>query len=555
MDLFDDDDNAGGNAPEFSVSELSGAIKRTIEGAFGHVRVRGEVGRVSRPRSGHLYLDLKDDRSVIAAVCWKGVAARLATLPEEGMEVIATGRLTTYGGQSKYQLVIDDIAPAGAGALMAMLEARKKALAAEGLFDESRKKPIPWLPEIIGVVTSPSGAVIRDILHRLRERFPRKVLVWPVAVQGQASAPEVARAIQGFNALTPGGALPRPDLLIVARGGGSVEDLWGFNEEAVVRAAAASEIPLISAVGHETDTTLIDFVSDRRAPTPTAAAEMAVPVRAELMAWLGDQEARRLRAMEARLSRARERLTDLRRGLPRPEALTAEASQKLDYLGDKLPRLLAGSVQTRRTKLAEVNFGRHLLGENLSQKSHQFRQLSRDLEAESHRAIRQRRRDLDALTRRLATQSSPERQTERAAQRRDRLMQIGARLDHAGARPARFAADALRGLTRRLDAQAAPERTEARKERLTQMGLRLDQAGQRRHRAAQDALAALSRVHASLGYEATLERGYAIIRDAEGALIADKASAETRRPAEIEFRDGRVALTPGAEPDGQGRLF
>ncbi|MGC9370073.1 MAG: exodeoxyribonuclease VII large subunit, partial [Paracoccaceae bacterium] len=287
-----DEPTPGLNAPEFSVTEISGAVKRLIEGEFAHIRVRGEIGRVSRPRSGHIYLDLKDDRNVLAGVIWKGVANRLATQPEEGMEVVATGRLTTFGGQSRYQMVIEEIAPAGMGALMAMLEKRKKQLEAEGLFAAERKRPLPYLPEIIGVITSPSGAVIRDILHRLRDRFPRKVLVWPVAVQGANCAAEVTRAIEGFNRLTPGGALPRPDLLIVARGGGSIEDLWGFNEEAVARAAAASQIPLISAVGHETDTTLIDFVADRRAPTPTAAAELAVPVRMELMAGLEGQGAR-----------------------------------------------------------------------------------------------------------------------------------------------------------------------------------------------------------------------------------------------------------------------
>ena len=279
-----DEPAAAGNAPEFSVSEISGVVKRMIEGEFSHVRIRGEVGRVSRPASGHLYLDLKDDRAVLAAVIWKGVASRLQTRPEEGMEVVATGRLTTFPGQSRYQMVIEDIAPAGAGALMLMLEKRKQALAAEGLFDAGRKQPIPYLPEVIGVVTSPSGAVIRDILHRLRDRFPRHVLIWPVAVQGEKCAPEVAAAIAGFNRLEAGGAIPRPDVLIVARGGGSIEDLWGFNEEIVVRAVAASRIPVISAVGHETDTTLIDHAADQRAPTPTAAAELAVPVRADLMA-------------------------------------------------------------------------------------------------------------------------------------------------------------------------------------------------------------------------------------------------------------------------------
>ncbi|MCB1369283.1 MAG: exodeoxyribonuclease VII large subunit, partial [Rhodobacteraceae bacterium] len=296
MDLIEEP-QPGGNAPEFTVSEISGAVKRVIEGEFGRVRVRGEIGRVSRPASGHLYLDLKDDRAVLAAVIWKGTVRGLAVLPEEGMEVVCTGRLTTFPGSSRYQMIIEDLAPAGIGALMAMLEKRRAALAAEGLFDESRKRPLPYLPEVIGVVTSPSGAVIRDILHRLRERFPRPVLIWPVTVQGEKCAAEVAAAIRAFNALTPGGPVPRPDVLIVARGGGSLEDLWGFNEEIVVRAAAESAIPLISAVGHETDTTLIDFASDRRAPTPTAAAEMAVPVRLDRLAGRAGLEERRRAAL------------------------------------------------------------------------------------------------------------------------------------------------------------------------------------------------------------------------------------------------------------------
>src|SRR6056297_2551360 len=354
-DLIDDGPGgeAPGNTPEYSVSEISGAVKRTIEGNFARVRVRGEIGRLSRPRSGHVYLDLKDDRSVLASVIWKGVAGRLAHAPEEGMEVVATGRLTTFPGQSKYQLVIEDLVPAGAGALMAMLEKRRAALAAEGLFDEARKRPIPFLPEVIGVITSPSGAVIRDILHRLRDRFPRKVLVWPVAVQGERCAPEVAAAIAGFNALTPGGAVPRPDLIIVARGGGSIEDLWGFNEEIVARAVAASAIPLISAVGHETDTTLIDYVSDRRAPTPTAAAEMAVPVRRDLLAELGSRGARLETALARGLTRRGERLRDIGRALPRPESLTLAARQRLDHATGRLPSALGASVTQRRLRLSE----------------------------------------------------------------------------------------------------------------------------------------------------------------------------------------------------------
>ena len=324
MELFEEP-RPGENAPEFSVSEISGAVRRLLEGEFGRVRVRGEVGRVSRPSSGHVYFDLKDDRACLGALVWRSGVRGLAVQPQEGMEVVATGRLTTHAGQSKYQMVVEALAPAGVGALMAMLEARKKALEAEGLFAAERKRALPYLPEVIGVVTSPTGAVIRDILHRLSERFPRKVLLWPVTVQGERCAPEVAAAIRGFNAIAPGGPVPRPDVIIVARGGGSIEDLWGFNEEIVVRAAAESRIPLISAVGHETDTTLIDFAADRRAPTPTAAAEMAVPVRLELLAALARLDERRVGALARGFGQRGQRLRDLARGLPRPEALVGGA--------------------------------------------------------------------------------------------------------------------------------------------------------------------------------------------------------------------------------------
>ncbi|MEO1330361.1 MAG: exodeoxyribonuclease VII large subunit [Pseudomonadota bacterium] len=362
---FDDDDDApaapdsgaaqGGNALEVTVSELSGRIKRTMEDAYGHVRVRGEIGRVSRPRSGHVYLDLKDERAVLSGVIWRGVAERLKIQPQEGLEVVASGKITTFPGQSKYQIVIDSLAPAGVGALMAMLEERKKRLAAEGLFAPERKKAIPFLPEVIGVVTSPSGAVIRDILHRLADRFPRPVLVWPVAVQGEACAPQVAAALRGFNALAPGGPIPRPDLLIVARGGGSLEDLWGFNEEIVARAAAESAIPLISAVGHETDTTLIDYVADRRAPTPTAAAEMAAPVRSELLSQLSQFEARRAQALARLLEERRSRVRDLGRALPRPEDLLALPRQRFDAAAERLPRALLGAVRAQELRLGRVS--------------------------------------------------------------------------------------------------------------------------------------------------------------------------------------------------------
>src|SRR5215468_3226350 len=298
------------NIVEWTVSELSSALKRTVEDTYGYVRVRGEVSGFKGPSpSGHVYFRLKDDKAVIEAVIWKREYARMRMPPQEGLEVVVTGRLTTFPGSSKYQIVIETLEPAGLGALMALLEQRKKLLAAEGLFDPARKQLLPPLPSVIGVITSPTGAVIRDILHRLADRFPRHVLVWPVRVQGDGSAEEVAAAIRGFNALPPDGALPKPDLLIVARGGGSIEDLWSFNEEIVVRAAADSLIPLISAVGHETDNTLIDYAADQRAPTPTAAAEMAVPVRAELLSRVADTARRVLacwhRGQEARRTELR----------------------------------------------------------------------------------------------------------------------------------------------------------------------------------------------------------------------------------------------------------
>ncbi|MBI1260689.1 MAG: exodeoxyribonuclease VII large subunit [Rhizobiales bacterium] len=338
-----------GNAHEFSVSELSFALKRTVEDTFGHVRVRGEITGYRGPHSsGHAYFALKDEGARLEAVIWKGVFGRLRFKPEEGLEVIATGKLTTYPGSSKYQVVIEQLEPAGVGALMALLEERKKKLQAEGLFEAGRKQPLPFLPAVIGVVTSPTGAVIRDILHRLQDRFPRHVLVWPVRVQGETSAAEVAAAINGFNALPVGGKVPRPELLIVARGGGSIEDLWSFNEEIVVRAAAESAIPLISAVGHETDTTLIDYASDRRAPTPTAAAEIAVPVRSELLLTVGDAGQRLMRSLTRRLENARTDLRGLTRGLPRLQDIIALPRQRLDQAADLLPRGLRQTTQTRR---------------------------------------------------------------------------------------------------------------------------------------------------------------------------------------------------------------
>ncbi len=297
------------NIVEYTVSEISAAVKRTVEDAFGYVRVRGEISGYRGPHSsGHAYFTLKDDKARIEAVVWRTSFSKLRFKPEEGLEVIATGKLTTFPGSSKYQIVIEALEPAGVGALMALLEERRKKFAAEGLFDAARKRPLPYLPRVIGVVTSPTGAVIRDILHRLADRFPVHVVVWPVRVQGETSAAEVAAAIAGFTAIAPGGTTARPDVLIVARGGGSLEDLWSFNEEIVVRAAAESSIPLISAVGHETDWTLIDHVADRRAPTPTGAAEIAVPVRSELIAAVDGVAGRLIGSMFRRIEAGRREL-------------------------------------------------------------------------------------------------------------------------------------------------------------------------------------------------------------------------------------------------------
>jgi exodeoxyribonuclease VII large subunit len=354
-DFSNQEPEAGANLPEVTVSELSQAIKRTLEGRFERVRVRGEISGFKRAASGHLYMALKDENAVLDAVCWRGLAGRLTVAPEDGLEVVATGRITSYPGRSKYQIVIESLELAGEGALLKLLEERRKKLAAEGLFDAERKRPPPFLPEVIGVVTSPTGAVIRDILHRLSDRFPRRVLVWPVLVQGEGAAEQVAAAIAGFNRLEPAGPVPRPDLIIVARGGGSLEDLWAFNEEVVVRAAAGSQIPLISAVGHETDTTLIDHAADLRAPTPTAAAEMAVPVRGELVSQTRDLD-RRLIAAAGRMVAERHTLVEgLGRGLPDPVRLVEELAQRLDERAERLVNGLRTWLQDRGHEVARLS--------------------------------------------------------------------------------------------------------------------------------------------------------------------------------------------------------
>ncbi len=520
------------NAPELTVSELSGALKRAIEDQFGHVRLRGEISNYRGPHSsGHCYFSLKDSSARIDAVIWKGTFARLRTRPQEGLEVIATGRITTFPGKSSYQIVIEQLEPAGVGALMALLEERRKKLAAEGLFDEARKKKLPFLPGVIGIVTSPTGAVIRDILHRLGDRFPRRVLVWPVRVQGETSAGEVAAAIRGFNALPLGGAIPRPDLLIVARGGGSLEDLWSFNEEEVLRAAAASDIPLISAIGHETDWTLLDLVADLRAPTPTGAAEKAVPVRAELLTDLADR-ARRLDAAALRLlDRRRADLRGLARALPGPESLLATPRQRLDRAGDRLRASLAAGFSRRQLALANAS--------------------------------------------RLLARHAPHAEVQRAA---GRLNNLAFRLGAArGAlvekRGERLAALAARFAAARLASHALLRNDlRAREEKRQALAARLDAAARAVLARRREALAHAGQMMAAVGYEAVLRRGFALARDAAGAPVRSVAQAPDGALLTLQFADGRIAATAGpaldaaqarkraarppkAKPGGQGSLF
>lgn len=404
--ILDDDDGSQPttNVTEYTVSEISGALRRTVEEAFGHVRVRGEIsGFRGQHSSGHAYFALKDERARLEAVIWRGTFARLRFKPEEGMEVIATGRLTTYPGSSKYQIVIDSLEPAGVGALMALLEARRKKLAAEGLFADERKRPLPFMPRIIGVVTSPTGAVIRDIIHRIADRFPLHILVWPIRVQGETSGAEAAAAVAGFNDLHADGTIARPDLIIVARGGGSLEDLWGFNDEALVRAVAASAIPVISAVGHETDWTLVDLAADRRAPTPTGAAEIAVPVRVDLEARLSSSGARLSAATLRALERNRQTVRAAARALPSADQLLALPRRGFDELEGRLGRALEANTQRKRLAFAGTRLSTQVL----------------------ERMLRDRRRALMSLAARMR----PEPLMERLKVRRDRVAQLAIRID------------------------------------------------------------------------------------------------------------------------------
>ncbi len=498
-----------GNAPEWSVTELSFALRRTVEDAYGHVRVRGEISGYRGPHSsGHAYFSLKDEGARLDAVVWKGTFGRLKLRPEEGLEVVAVGKLTTYPGKSGYQIVIEQLEFAGAGAIMAMLEERKRRLALEGLFDPARKALLPYLPKVIGVVTSPTGAVIRDILHRLADRFPRQVLVWPVRVQGETSAAEVAAAIRGFNALPAGGPIPRPDVLIVARGGGSLEDLLGFSDEAVVRAAAESLIPLVSAVGHETDVTLIDFAADVRAPTPSAAAEMVVPVRADLLAAVANLGGRLAAAPLRLLERRRGEFRALVRLLPSADTLLATPRQRLDRAGDRLPRALTANAVAHRV---------------------QYQAARARL---SPSALRLR---LERLGDRSETLGARLRQglTGLVARRQDRLETVRTRLATAHA----------------ANLRAGVAQIARRREQLTvlhQRGLRaLSGDLKARHRR----LDAMDQVLRALSYRGVLARGYALVRDAQGRAVHAAAQVAAGMRLELEFADGRIgAVADGGTP-------
>ena len=495
------------NAPEFTVSELSSALKRTVEDAYGHVRVRGEISGFRGPHSsGHCYFALKDESAKIEAVIWKGVHSRMRFKPQEGLEVIATGKLTTYPGSSKYQIVIEAIEPAGIGALMALMEERKKKLAAEGLFDEARKQLLPWLPEVIGVVTSPTGAVIRDILHRLQDRFPRRVLVWPVKVQGEGSAEQVAAAIRGFNALPEGGRIPRPDLLIVARGGGSLEDLWSFNEEIVVRAAAESMIPLISAIGHETDITLIDFAADKRAPTPTAAAEMAVPVRAELFVEVSALARRTMLCWQRAQEGRRNELRAAARALPAAGELLAIPRQRLDGATSALPRGLKANTHAHFRRFA-ASSAKLTLRVLHAQVSHAAQRLTISSErlANGARSLVRRRRDRFAgleVRLRASKLSNAQAQRQAIARERERTLRLAER-----------ARRAVATVMQRLDARVA-------------------HSGQ---------------LLSALSYRGVLARGFALVRDEQGQPVHAAADIGPGAYLSLEFADGHVGATADAD--------
>jgi exodeoxyribonuclease VII large subunit len=516
------------NAAEYTVSEISGALKRTVEDQFGHVRVRGEISGYRGPHSsGHAYFALKDDRARLDAVVWRGTFSRLKFRPEEGMEVIATGKLTTYPGKSNYQIVIDSLEPAGVGALMALLEERKQRLAAEGLFEAARKQLLPFMPRVIGVVTSPTGAVIRDILHRIRDRFPLHVIVWPVRVQGETAGAEVTNAVQGFNALPEGGPLPRPDLIIVARGGGSLEDLWGFNDEALARAVAASDLPVISAVGHETDWTLIDLAADVRAPTPTGAAEMAVPVKAELEATLASLSARLGACISRGIDRKRQAARAAARALPSPDQLLAVRRQRFDEATGRLGRALDAGVRHKRA---------HLTGLRLTPAT-----LKRRLE-ETGRILQ---RDFLRAARALSTIVGDRRRT---------LRHAGDQLPKCARANLRRHRQGYAALQARLSVEPTAQRWRQANQRLSAIDRRRDQAVAIRLDQFRGRLTQAERLLATLqlSEQAILERGYALVLDPAGKLVKRAADVKPGEALDLRFADGTAhVLATGAAAAGQ----
>ena len=492
------------NLPEFSVSEISGAIKKTLEGEFGRVRVRGEITEMKRYPSGHIYFSLKDEGAKLSGIVWKNSVARLGLVPENGVEVIATGRISAYGERSSYQMIVERMEYAGAGALLARIEMLRVRLAAEGLFDEARKVPLPVLPRLIGVVTSERGAVIQDIKTTIARRFPRDILVWPVAVQGEGAAEQIAAAIAGFDALT--GDM-RPDVLIVARGGGSLEDLMAFNDEAVLRAAAACRIPLISAVGHETDTTLIDFVSDRRAPTPTAAAEMAIQARADLMADLAHKAARLAGALASAIRETRLRLVRAERGLPDLPTLLSTVRQRLDDRGDRLGMALPNFLERRRAALAAAGGRLPDLPAILDAARERVRDRGGRLVLALPRVVTERRHALGLADQRLL--SGLRQSVGSVHQRAGRVL---GRLTPSMPRAA------LREARTRLGGTAA----------------RLE----------------------SVSPLAVLARGYALVTDVSGVPMTEAAAVKPGTRLRLRFADGEVRATAdGARPtDRQGLL-
>lgn len=493
-DIFSQNENPTHNQPEMTVTQLSSLLKRTVEDAFSYIRIRGEISSLKKAASGHIYLNLKDDSSTLNAIIWKGVASKLSLTPEDGIEVICTGKITTYGARSNYQMVIETMELAGKGALMALLEKRKQQFIQEGLFEPDRKQPLPYLPTTIGVVTSPTGAVIRDILHRISDRFPVHILLWPVSVQGNTAKHDIAAAIEGFNHLPQTGHIPKPDILIVARGGGSLEDLWAFNEEEVVRAVAASKLPIISAVGHETDTTLIDFAADKRAPTPTAAAEMAVPVRQDLQLTLLDYDKRLLGRIHQFLEDKRIHIDALSRAIASPEQFINTQLQRLDDWSERLSQSLPNIIEHKERDFnhLQTRLSPHIITQFIARKRDYLHALSLP---------------------------SPKDKLQHYA---DRIEHLTNQLDHYFTAKLKQSEHQLQLSSQKLSPSLVTVKIEQTIQSLTLQAKLLD----------------------SYHYKKVLERGYALIWDDNGQHISSANSLQKQTYFTVEYADGKVDATP-----------